>query len=300
MRLLKRNLFVTSIVVMLLVCAFLFGLAIYVRELWLEKGMPLEDKEVRATFEEIGHYAKVITEIDAYDSFRKIKPNDQGIVAYSHGDEGEYLLDKEGNVVYGPATLSLTADVVMVWNDDESFVTTLDELEKGGDFKKLKCNYADASANGKYIIVTYGLPVDEKQQIVIVNRDFEKLYELTRQDYFPKGTDITYEIEDIFFTETTEEDGWCYVADQSWGYRYDVNILTGEKTDWYEFHPEDQDMDDEEDDDGEHRLHDLGLKPKLEELLKRFSEVDVLGENYLAVYTYGGGTLVELGEDSYE
>lgn len=334
MRLLKRNLFVTSIVVMLLVCAFLFGLAIYVRELWLEKGMPLEDEEVRATFEEIGHYAKVITEIDAYESFYDVGQNDQGIIASNLADD-DYLLDEEGNVIYESPAITLDADVVMIWQDDESFLTTLDELKKAGDFRKLECNYANASATGKYIIVTYGLPVDEKQQIAIVNRDFEKLYEVTKQNDFPKGTDITYEIDNIFFTETTEEDGWCYVTDQSWGYRYDVNIQTGEKTNWYEVPPEEEGIEYEGEtyegiplwalnkrkidlyegycrvshtkfdrkalvDASWHRLHDLGLKAELEELLKRFNEVDVLGENFLAVYTYKGGTLVKLGEDSYE
>ncbi len=338
MRLLKRNLFVTSIVVMLLVCAFLFGLAIYVRELWLEKGMPLEDEEVRATFEEIGHYAKVITEIDAYDSVHEMGPNDQGIIAvdYSSSDGyDEYILDKEGSVIYGPATIYLYSDVSMIWQEGESFVTTLDEIKKSENIKKLDCDDAEASANGKYIKVIYGKAVDEKQQIAIVDRDFEKLYEITKQNDFPSGTDVTYEIEGIYFTETTEDDGWCYVRDIPGGYRYDINILTGEKTDWYEVPEEEIDIEYKEetyediplwalnkgkidfyesycrvshrkfdrkalDDASWHRLHDLGLKTELEELLTRFSEVDVLNENYLAVYTYGGGTIVKLGEESYE
>lgn len=335
MKLLKKNPFVLSIIVIVLLCVLLIGLAFYVKGLWVEKGVPLDEEEASSILDEIGQYAEVITELNAYESFDEVEPGDQAIIAYKSGSYEDFLLDKEGNVIFGPANVTLDADVVMVWSEDGSFVTTLDELKKGGTFKKFMCNEAEASENGKYIIAYIGTIVDEKRQIVILNRDFEKLCELTKKNEFPNGADVTYEIEDIFFTETTEDDGWCYVRDIPGGYRYDLNILTGEKTDWYEVPPEEVDIEYEAEtyegfplwalnkrtfyiywnysslshtkadkkrlfEAKWHRLHDLGLKPELEDLLRKFGEVDVLGEGYLAAYTYAGGTLIKLGDESYE
>ena len=335
MRLLKKNPFVLSIIVIALLCVLLMGLSIYVKGLWIEKGVPLDEAEASSILDEIEQYAEVISDLNAYESFGEVEPGDQGIIAYKSGSHNDFLLDRDGNIIYGQGAFVLDADLVMVWSEDESFVTTLDELKKGGSFKKFMCNEADASENGKFIIAYIGTVVDEKRQIVILNRDFKKLCELTKKNHFQKGADVTYEIDDIFFTETTENDGWCYVKDMTGGYRYDLNILTGEKTDWYEVPSEEVNIE-YEDETYEgfpmwalikrhydiygsysnlshtkadkkrlfeakwHRLHDLGLKPELESLLRKFSEVDVLGEGYLAAYTYAGGTLIKLGGESYE
>lgn len=311
MQLIKKNPFVTSIVVILLVCAALLIAAVEVYKAWAANGFPMTDEKLDAALEKIEKYAVVVTEPDAWENFRYIKPNDQAIVAYD--SDWSYVLDKNGEELYESYGLSeVYGDVVFFGR--AKFITTLGELKKPyKEMKKAECDYADATDSSKYIAVYNWTGEDDMETVEILNHDFEKVYELSLNDYIPPIWDPdrdTKEGRSFFFTETTEEDGLCYVESTMGTYRYDINLLTGERSDWYEvaegdmtaLEEEEEDEDGEEPDDKDcwQQLHALGLKPELENTLHEFVKVKILGENYIAVYTHLGATLLRLEDEAYE
>ena len=313
MQLIKKNPFVTSIVVILLVCAALLIAAVEVYKAWAVNGFPMTDEKLDAALEKIEKYAVVVTEPDAWDNFRYIKPNDQAIVAYD--SNWSYVLDKNGEELYeNCGIIEVYGDVVCVsdFENKDDFVTTLSELKKpDGRDKRIGCNYADATDNGKYIAVYNWTGEDDMETVEILNHDFEKVYELSLNDYIPPIWDPdrdTKEGRSFFFTETTEEDGLCYVESTMGTYRYDINLLTGERSDWYEvaegdmtaLEEEEEEEEEPDDKDGWQQLHALGLKPELENTIREFVKVKVLGENYIAVYTHLGATLLRLEDEAYE
>lgn len=317
MQLIKKNPFVTSIVVILLVCAVLLFSAARLHSAWAENGFPMTDDDLNAALEKIEKYAVVVTEPDAQEDFSYIKPNDQAIVAYD--SDWSYVLDKNGEELYESYGLSeVYGDVVFLGG--ARFITTLGELKKPyEEMKKVECDFADATDSGKYIAVYNWTGEDDMETVEILNHDFEKVYELSLNDYIPPIWDPdrdTKEGRSFFFTETTEEDGLCYVESTMGTYRYDINLLTGERSDWYEVAEEDFAVSDEDDEEGEavleeddeeqgdgdcwQQLHALGLKPELENAIHEFVKVKVLGENYIAVYTHTGATLLRLEDEAYE
>ncbi len=317
MQLIKKNPFVTSIVMLLLVCAVLLFAAVRLHSAWAENGFPMTDDDLNAALEKIGKYATVVTEPDAWENFKHIKPNDRAIVAFD--SEWSYILDTNGKELYENYGFSeVYGDVVFLGGS--KFITTLGELKKPyEEMKKVKCDYADATDNGKYIAAYHR--GDDTKTVEILSHDFEKVYELSLNSYIPPIWDPdrdTKEGRSFSFTETTEEDGRCYVESTMGTYRYDINLLTGERSDWYEVAEDDisaldeeeeeeegeaaLDEDDEEQDGGDdwQQLHALGLKPKLENTIREFVKVKVLGENYIAVYTHLGATLLRLEVEAYE
>lgn len=315
MQLIKKNPFVTSIVVILLVCAALLIAAVEVYKAWAANGFPMTDEKLDAALEKIEKYAVVVTEPDAWENFRYIKPNDQAIVAFD--SEWSYILDKNGEELYESYGLSeVYGDVFFLGR--AKFITTLGELKKPyEEMKKVECDYADATDNGKYIAAYHR--GDVTKTVEILNHDFEKVYELSLNSYIPLIWDPAEDAKEgrsFFFTETTEEDGLCYVGSTMGTYRYDINLLTGEWSDWYEVAEEDFAVSDEDDEEGEavleeddeeqgdgdcwQQLHALGLKPELENTLHEFVKVKILGENYIAVYTHLGATLLRLEDEAYE